>query len=374
MKGEVGMRGDCRPHRLCLLSSIQNSARVFALILAVVFFIGQEGFPACAESETYDLCGAGASFPYPLYSKWATQYQEISGVRLSYQSVGSAAGIAQIKARAVDFGASEEPLDSIALAKERLVQFPMVMGGVVPVVNLKGVKRGQLRLTPELLADIYLGKIKMWNDRRILAVNQDLRLPDQEITVAHSADGSGTTWIFTSYLTKVSNAWKEKVGTAKSVSWPTGVGGKGNEGVSALVRKTEGSIGYVEFAYAIRERLKYVELQNRAGKFVTPTVQTFQAAAANADWKNAPGFYISLTDQPGDRSWPITGATYILVHKDQPDPGKATAMLKFFDWCLKSGSDMAISLDYVPIPAEVSNLVRSTWKDEIASGGKPVWQ
>lgn len=250
----------------------------------------------------------------------------------------------------------------------------MIMGGVVPVFNLAGVKKGQLKLTPDLLADIYMGQIRKWNDRKIMAINPDAKLPDQEITVVHRADGSGTTWIFSTYLSKTSSAWKEKVGAGKTLSWPTGVGGKGNEGVTALVKKTEGTIGYVEFAYALKERLKYVQLQNRAGKFVSPTIETFRSAAANADWAKAAGFYISLTDQPGDRSWPIVGASYILVHKNQPGPAKARAVLNFFDWCYKNGSSMATELHYVSVPQNVYSLVEAAWKKEVSSRGQPVWQ
>jgi phosphate transport system substrate-binding protein len=347
---------------------------MLAILAGALCFGGSGGTRPVHAAEAVTLTGAGASFPYPIYSKWAIRYHQYSGLKISYQSVGSGAGIAQIKAKTVDFGASDEPQTTEMLDKERLIQFPMVMGGVVPVVNLKEVQRGQLRLTGDILADIYLGKIKMWNDRRIMAVNQDVKLPEQEITVAHRADGSGTTWIFTSYLEKVSTEWKEKIGAHKSVMWPTGVGGKGNEGVCAVVKKTPGAIGYVEFAYAVRERLKTVQLQNQAGRFLSPTIQSFQASAANADWKNAPGFSVGLTDQPGDRSWPITGATYILIHQDQPDQARAQAMLKFFDWCFKNGSELAVGLHYVPIPAEVANLVRLVWKKDVNSNGSPVWE
>jgi phosphate transport system substrate-binding protein len=260
------------------------------------------------------------------------------------------------------------------LDKEGLVQFQMVMGGVVPVVQIENVSKGKLKLTPELLADIFLGKITNWNDRRISAVNQDLKLPDKEITVVHRADGSGTTWIFTNYLDKVSSEWREKVGWGKSVTWPTGVGGQGNEGVAALVKKTDGAIGYVEFACAQRERLRFVQLQNRAGKFVAPATSTFQAAAANADWEKAPGFYVVLNDQPGDQSWPITGASYIMMHKDQPDPKKALALLKFFDWCYTNGSEKAIDLHYVPVPQKVCAQVRVKWAKTITSGAAAVWK
>jgi phosphate transport system substrate-binding protein len=361
------------------MSRLGNAAKFFPtapwflLLVAALIFAVPMGF-ANAASEVENVAGAGASFPYPVYAKWGTKYNQHSGLKLTYQSIGSGAGLAQIRAKTVDFGASDEPLTAEQLSKDGLTQFPMIMGGVVPVVNLEAVPRGKLRITPEILADIFLGKIKKWNDRRVTAVNPDLRLPDQEITIVHRADGSGTTWIFTNYLSKVSSEWKEKIGSGKSVSWPTGIGGKGNEGVTALVKKTAGAIGYVEYAYALKERLKYVQLQNNAGKFVTPTIETFQAAAANADWESAPGFYILLVDQPGDKSWPITGASYILMHKDQADSAKAQAVLKFFDWCFKNGAEAATELHYVPIPAKVFNLVESVWVKEITNGGSPVWK
>jgi phosphate transport system substrate-binding protein len=326
------------------------------------------------SGEVENISGAGASFPYPLYAKWAATYYQYTGLKLSYQSIGSGGGIAQIKAKTVDFGASDEPLKADELEKTGLVQFPMIMGGVTPVVNVKGISKGKLKLTPEILADIFMGKIKTWQDPRIMAVNPDMKAPDQEITVVHRADASGTTWILTNYLSKVSNEWKEKVGSGKSVSWPTGVSGKGNEGIAALVKKTDGAIGYVEYAHSLRERLKDVQLQNRSGKFVKPTIETFQAAAANADWDNAPGFYLVLTDQPGEKSWPIVGVSYILMQKEQSDSAKAQAVLKFFDWCLKNGAELATNLYYVPMPSRVITLVRSTWAREISSGGLPVWK
>ncbi len=343
--------------------SVSRSIIFCSMILAVASISLSPAF-----ADTQGISGAGASFPYPVYSKWAIKYNQIYGLKLDYQSVGSGAGIAQIKAKTVDFGASDEPLKPEELSKEGLIQFPMIIGGVVPVINLPGVQRGKLKLTPDILADIFAGNIKKWNDRRILAINQDLKLPDQEITIVHRADGSGTTWIFTNYLSKVSQSWKEKVGNGKTVAWPTGIGGKGNEGVSALVKKTEGSIGYVEYAYAIKERLNYVQLQNHAGKFVSPTIESFQAAAANANWENAPGFYMVLTDQPGEKSWPIAGASYILIHKNQPNAEKAQSMLKFFDWSYREGGDAAVQLHYVPIPKKVYNLVQAMWKQEVATG------
>jgi phosphate transport system substrate-binding protein len=360
--------GECASRRS--LMRVHQVSFAFVIVLAA-FLILLPGF-SIAASETENVNAAGATFPYPVYAKWATRYNQYSGMKLNYQAIGSGGGIAQIKAKTVDFGASDEPLQAEDLDKAGLIQFPMIMGGVVPVVNIEGVSKGKLKLTPELLADVFIGKIKNWNDRRILAVNSDVKLPDQEITVVHRADGSGTTWIFTNYLSKISGEWKEKVGNDKSVSWPTGVGGKGNEGVAALVKKTQGAIGYVEYAYALKERLKFVQLQNKAGRFVTPTIETFQAAAANADWEKAPGFYMVLTDQSGEKSWPIVGASYILMYKDQTDSSKAQAMLKFFDWCFKNGADLAIDLHYVPMPAKVYTVVHSLWEKEINSGGKPI--
>jgi phosphate transport system substrate-binding protein len=290
-----------------------------------------------------------------------------------YQGVGSGAGIAQIKAKTVQFGASDDPLKPEDLAKEGLIQFPMVIGGVVPVFNLDDVGKASLKLTPELLAGIFMGDIKRWNDRRIKAVNSDIKLPDQEITVVHRADASGTALIFTTYLCKVSPVWKDKVGAGKAVSWPTGVGAKGNPGVAALVKQLEGSIGYVEYAYALKEHLKCVQLQNRAGDFLKPSIQNFQAAAESAHWQNAAGHFTDLTDQPGAKSWPIMGVSYILVHKDQPDKGKAEAMLNFFDWCYRNGADSAKELHYVPIPQKVYHLVQKHWAKEITANGTPVW-
>jgi len=364
--GRVDARKPCRQRG--------TGGMVLGLILAVCLSLPIAGVTSAFAAGAETISGAGATFPYPLYSKWATRYNQYTSLKMQYQAIGSGGGMAQIKAKAVNFGASDEPMKHEELDKEGLVQFPMIMGGVVPVVNIEGVRKGKLRLTPELLADLFLGKIKKWNDRRILAVNPNLRLPDQDVTVVHRADGSGTTWIFTNYLSKVSEEWKEKVGNGKSVSWPAGVGGKGNPGVAALVKKTDGAIGYVEFAYALQERLKFPLLQNKAGKFVAPTIRTFQASAANADWENAPGFYIVLTDQPGDESWPITGASYILVHKDQPEAAKAESMLKFFDWCFKNGAELAIDLHYVPIPSKVYAMVEATWKKQVTAGGEPVWK
>jgi phosphate transport system substrate-binding protein len=340
--------------------------------LAIIFTLvmGNWGF---AESAAITLNGAGASFPYPVYSQWAHIYNKITGVQLNYQSIGSGGGIAQIKAKTVDFGASDAPLKAEELNEFGLIQFPMIMGGVVPVVNVPGVNPGQLKLSPEILVNIFLGKIERWDDPAIKALNPDLQLPAKKITVVHRADGSGTTWIFTSYLDKISVIWHGQVGHEKAVDWPVGVGGKGNEGVSAYVQRIEGSIGYVEFAYARQNNLTYTQLLNIAGKFVSPTIEAFQAAAANADWKNAPGYYMVLTNQPGELSWPITGASFILMYKEQQDATRAKAMLAFFDWSFKQGGDIAKGLDYVPVPPAVVEMVEATWSKEIKAGGQSIW-
>jgi len=334
------------------------------------------GMLACSKKGEGALIinGAGATFPYPLYSQWADKYHNLSGLKLNYQSIGSGGGIAQIKAKTVDFGASDAPLTESELNETGLVQFPMVIGGVVPVINVKGVPHGKLKLAPEILAGIWLGKITKWNDPAIKALNSSLELPDLGITVVHRADGSGTTWIFTSYLAKISPEWQSKIGAGKAVDWPVGVGGKGNEGVAAYVQKVNGSIGYVEYAYAVQGMMNWVLLKNNEGVFVAPLIKAFLAAAANADWKNAPGYFMVLVDQPGKDSWPITGASFILIYKDQPDAAKAKALLMFFDWCFKHGADLAESLNYVPIPSGVADMVEKTWSEKVKSGGNVVWQ
>ena len=331
-------------------------------------------FGGVAAAQDITITGAGASFPFPVYSQWANKYHEMTGVKLNYQSIGSGGGIAQIKAKTVDFGASDAPLNAEELNEAGLIQFPMVMGGVVLVVNLDGVAAGQVKLTPSVLADIFLGKITKWNDAALTAINEGVTLPDLDITVVSRADGSGTTWIFTNYLDKISPEWHEKVGTDKAVEWPLGVGGKGNEGVSQYVMKVNGAIGYVEFAYALQNNMAYTQLQNGAGQFVAPTIESFQAAAANADWANAPGFYMVLTNQPGDASWPITGASFILIYKEQADAKIAEAMLNFFDWGFKHGTDIAKALNYVPMPESVIAQVESLWKSSVTAGGQPVWK
>jgi len=326
-------------------------------------------------ADIKEISGAGATFPYPVYAKWAETYANTTGVKMNYQSIGSGGGIKQIKAKTVDFGASDAPLKPEELNESGLMQFPMVMGGVVPVVNIPGIKPGEVKLSSEVFANIYLGKIKNWDDNAIKTLNPGLKLPKQAITVVHRSDGSGTTWIFTNYLSKVSEDWAKKVGNDKAVAWPTGVGGKGNEGVASYVKRIKGSIGYVEYAYALQNKMSYALLQNKGGNFVAPTSSSFQAAAANADWNNAPGFYMVLTDQPGKDSWPITGATFILVYKTQDKPDNGRAVLKFFDWAYKNGGKMAESLDYVPMPDSVVSLVEKTWSSDIKdSSNKAVWQ
>lgn len=318
------------------------------------------------------ITGAGATFPYPLYAKWAYAYEGLTGTQINYQSIGSGGGISKIKDRAVDFGASDAPLIQDELQKSGLVQFPMIVGGVVPVVHVEGVGPGELKLSPELLADIFLGKVKSWDDARIAKENPDIKLPAKDVGVVHRADGSGTTWIFTSYLAAVSSEWKLKVGADKAVSWPVGVGGKGNEGVAAYIGQLNGSIGYVEYAYALQNKMAHVQLKNRSGKYVEPTIKSFQAAAGNADWEQAAGFYLVLVDQPGEQSWPITGASFILMHKDSPDATKASTILKFFDWCYRHGTRDAEQLDYVPMPAKVIELVEASWDKNMTAGGKPI--
>jgi phosphate transport system substrate-binding protein len=321
-----------------------------------------------------DISGAGATFPYPIYAKWAEAYKAKTGVGLNYQSIGSGGGIKQIKAKTVDFGASDMPLEPKELNESGLIQWPMVMGGVVPVVNVPGIGPGQLKLTGPLLADIYLGKVAKWNDPAIVKLNPGVKLPDKAISVVHRSDGSGTTFIFTHYLSQVSPEWKQKVGENTSVSFPTGVGGKGNEGVASYAGRIPGAIGYVEYAYALQNKLAYTLLQNQAGQFVKPSSESFQAAAANADWAKAPGFYLLLTNQPGAQSWPITGATFILFYKQQAKPETAREVLKFFSWAYQSGDPMADQLDYVPIPDKVVQQVEKAWASEIkGADGKPVW-
>ena len=328
--------------------------------------------PAAASAA--DISGAGATFPYPIYAKWAEAYKPKTGTEMNYQSIGSGGGIKQITAKTVDFGASDMPLKGEQLEKDGLAQWPMVMGGVVPVVNLQGIQPGQLKLDGKTLADIYLGKIKKWNDPAIAQLNPGVTLPDKAIAPVYRSDGSGTNFIFTDYLSKVDPSSRSKVGSNTSVEFPTGIGGKGNEGVAAMASRTDGAIGYVEYAYALQNKMTYTQLKNRDGAFVAPEIKTFQAAAASADWASAPGFGVLLTNQPGKDSWPITGATFILMHKQQKEPQKAKQVLDFFDWAYRNGDQLAEELHYVPMPEKVTEQVEERWKKEIVGAdGKPVW-
>jgi len=323
-----------------------------------------------AATFAQDVTGAGATFPAPLYAKWADAYNKAVGARINYQSVGSGAGMRQIRGKTVDFGASDVPLTDADLAKDGLMQFPTVIGGVVPVLNVKGLAPGQVKMTGQLLGDIFLGKITRWNDPALVALNPGVPLPDSAIAVVRRADGSGTTFIFTNYLSKVNAEWKSKVGEGSAVNWPTGAGGKGNEGVAAFVQRLPNSLGYVEYSYAKSNKMSHVMMRNQAGSFVAPDDTAFKAAAAGADW--AKSFFQILTDQPGKDSWPITGATFIMMHKVQDKPVQATNSLKFFDWAYSNGDKMASDLEYVPLPESVKALSRKAWGDIKDAAGKPV--
>jgi phosphate transport system substrate-binding protein len=318
-----------------------------------------------------DITGAGASFPAPLYAKWASDYNKATGVKINYQSVGSGAGLKQIEAKTVDFGASDAPLKDEELQAKGLIQFPTVVGGVVPVVNIQGIKPGELKLNGQVLGDIYLGKITKWNDPAIKALNGSLALPDATIAPVRRADGSGTSFAFTNYLSQVNPEWKSKVGEGTAVNWPTGAGGKGNEGVAAFVGRLPNSIGYVEYAYVKQNKMTFAQLQNASGAYVSPDDDTFKAAAAGADWNKS--FYQILNNKPGKDAWPITTGTFILVHKVQDKPANAAAVLKFFEWAYKSGDKTAIDLDYVPMPDNVKAIVEKAWTDNVKdASGKPV--
>jgi len=326
--------------------------------------------PACAA----DISGAGATFPYPIYAKWADAYKKETGIGLNYQSIGSGGGIKQIKAKTVTFGASDAPLSGKELDEGGLAQFPMVMGGIVPVVNLDGVKPGDLVLDGPTLAKIFLGEIKSWDDPAIAKLNSGVTLPKQAIAIVHRSDGSGTTYNFAYYLGEVSADWKSKVGVNTALEWPVGIGAKGNEGVANNVGNTKGSIGYVEYAYAKQNKLTFTKMVNKAGKTILPTSEAFQAAAASADWKSQPGFGVILANQPGDTSWPMTAATWILVYKKPPDAAATAEALKFFAWSYQKGGKMAEELDYVPMPASVVKDVEGTWASEIKdANGKPLY-
>ena len=338
-------------------------------IFRTTFLAVTLGFGATVQAA--DMTGAGASFPAPVYAKWADAYQKATGNKVNYQSIGSGGGIKQINAKTVDFGASDMPLKQEVLDKDGLVQFPTVIGGVVPVINVTGIKAGDLRLTGETIADIYLGKITKWNDKAIAELNPNAKLPGDDIAVVRRADGSGTTFIFTNYLSKVSGEWKSKVGEGTAVQWPTGMGGKGNEGVAAFLQRIPNSIGYVEYAYAKQNNLAWAWLKNPAGEFVRPDDESFKAAAAGTDWSKS-AFGEILTAQAGKASWPISGATFILMHKVQAKPAQAAEVLKFFEWSYKNGSKLASELDYVPLPESLVKQVTASWSNIKDASGKAV--
>ena len=330
---------------------------LFAMALACAASV-----PAVAQQQ---ITGAGSTFVYPVLSAWSDAYSKEKGTRVNYQSIGSGGGIAQIKAATVDFGASDAPLAPDVLKAAGLTQFPLVIGGVVPVVNLQGITPGQLKFTGKLLADLYLGNIKKWNDPAIAAVNPGVTLPDQAVTIVHRSDGSGTTFNWVNYLSKVSPEWKEKIGEGTSVSWPVGVGGKGNEGVAEYVNRIKGSIGYVEYAYVIQNKMTYGQVQNSTGAFVTPEAANFQAAAASADWAKADSYYLVITNAPGANAYPISATVFIIMYKTPKDAARSGAAIEFFRWALEKGQDQAAKLDYVPLPTALVTQVEASWKSEI---------
>jgi len=338
-------------------SMIRNFAVAAASALAMV-----------SAANAADITGAGATFPYPIYAKWAEAYKKATNVGLNYQSIGSSGGIRQIRAKTVTFGGTDAPLSGAELDKDGMVQFPTVLGGVVPVINLEGFKPGELKVTGEVLADMFMGSISKWNGPKIAALNPCKKLPDQTITVVHRSDGSGTTFIFTDYLNEVSAAWKDKVGKGAAVKWPaaTSVGGKGNEGVAANVSRVKGAIGYVEYAYAKRNKIPHLQLRNRDGKYVDPEDRTFAAAAAGADWFSVPGMGLSLVNQKGADAWPISGATFVLMYKTPVDKAASADAIKFFDWSFKNGKQMALELDYVPLPDALTKAIAEKVWSQIA--------
>jgi phosphate transport system substrate-binding protein len=328
---------------------------------------------AIPSAQAADISGAGATFPYPIYAKWADAYKKETGNGLNYQSIGSGGGIKQIEANTVTFGATDKPLGQEELDKNGLIQFPMIIGGIVPVVNIEGVKPGELVLDGSTLADIFIGKITKWDDPAIAKLNEKVKLPSSAIAVVHRSDGSGTSFIFTTYLSQSNADWKSKVGADAAVEWPVGIGAKGNEGVANNVAQTKGAIGYVEYAYAKQNKLTHANMVNSDGKSVAPETKSFQAAAANADWKSVPGYGVILTSQPGADSWPITAASFILMHTTAQDMAASGEALKFFDWAYKNGAKMAEELDYIPMPANVVELSRAEWARIKDSAGKPLF-
>jgi len=341
----------------------------FALRAAIAL----TGVTVAGYAIAADISGAGASFPYPVYAKWADSYKKVSNVNLNYQSIGSGGGIKQIIAKTVTFGATDAPMKEADLEKNGLVQFPTVIGGVVPVVNLEGFKPGQIKIDGPTLAKIFLGDIKTWNDGTIAKLNPGVNLPSTAIAIVHRSDGSGTTFLFTNYLGKVSKDWDDKVGVSTAVKWPAGIGAKGNEGVANTVAQTRGAIGYVEYAYAKQNKLTHLNMINKDGKTVEPSIAAFQAAAAGADWSKAKGFNLIITDQAGEKSWPIAGATFILIHKQPANAAAAVDALKFFDWAYKNGAKEAEALDYVPLPDSTIALIRKEWDNIKGADGKPIY-
>lgn len=346
-----------------MLSKVIKQLTALGISLSIV---------AMVNAQT--ITGAGASFPYPIYAKWAGLYEKETGNKVNYQSIGSGGGQQQIIAKTIDFGASDDPMKAQALEENQLLQFPAIIGGTVPVVNIPEIKSGELKLSGAVLADIFLGKITKWNDPAIAALNQGSALPDKTILVVRRSDGSGTTFGWTNYLSKVSPEWKEKVGEGKSVKWPVGQGGKGNEGVAAYVKQLKYSIGYVEYAYAKQNQLAWVSLQNAAGQFVQPSRDSFAAAAANANWDGAVGMGVILTNEQGEQSWPITAASFILMHKNAEKPENSKGVFEFFEWAFKNGKDAASELDYVPLPDNVVEKIKAQWKSDVKdSNGKAIY-
>lgn len=337
------------------------SVKTFKRFMLLAISLGTLSLTAHAQTIT----GAGASFPYPVYAKWSSLYEKETGNKVNYQSIGSGGGQQQIIAKTIDFGASDDPMKAELLEQHQLLQFPAIIGGTVPVVNIPNVQPGQLKLSGDVLAKIFLGEIKTWNDPAVAALNPDLNLPSNPIIVVHRSDGSGTTFGWTNYLSKVSAAWKAKVGEGKSVKWPTGQGGKGNEGVSAYVKQLKFSIGYVEYAYAKQNNLAWASLQNKAGEFVQPSKESFMSAAANAKWDEKPGMGVVLTDEDGKASWPVTAASFILLHKVADNAEATKGVFQFFDWAFSKGQDAASELDYVPLPQEVVNQIKAQWTSEV---------
>jgi phosphate transport system substrate-binding protein len=350
--------------------AMEMDVKVSKTLIATAMVAAISALPANAA----DISGAGATFPYPIYAKWADAYKKQTGIGLNYQSIGSGGGIKQIQAKTVAFGATDMPLKGEELDKSGLIQFPTVMGGVVPVVNVEGIKPGEIVLDGATLAKIFMGQVKSWDDPSIKGLNPNVKLPAQPVVVVHRSDGSGTTFVFTDYLSKVSADWKSQVGANTAVEWPVGIGAKGNEGVANNVGQAKGAIGYVEYAYAKQNKLNFTKMINKDGKTVTPAAESFTAAAANADWNSAPGFGIILTNGSGEASWPVTAATFILIHKQPADPVAAAAVLKFFSWAYAEGDKMALDLDYVPMPDPVVSQIKKVWSAEVKdTSGKPLF-